>query len=231
MLTTDEIKRLLQNGEDTHIEFKKAQSGIPDSLYDSISSFLNKEGGIILLGVTDNGDVLGLDESNLMQMKQNIITALNNPDVINPPYALPVREAKYENKKILYIRVPVSSLVHKHAGVIYDRENDSDIRITDDRQIGDIYFRKRQNFSETQIFSALQMEDLDQNVFNKVKKLIASINTTHPWLTASNERILRDVNFLRRDFTTGEEGLTLAAALVFGKDETIGSILPAYKLD
>ena len=29
----------------------------------------------------------------------------------------------------------------------------------------------------------------------------------------------------------GKEGLTLAAALVFGKDETIGSILPAYKLD
>ena len=75
------------------------------------------------------------------------------------------------------------------------------------------------------------MENLNLEVFDKVRKLIASINSTHPWLTSSNERILRDVHFLRKDFNTGEEGLTLAAALVFGKDETIGSILPAYKLD
>ena len=231
MLTEHEIRQLLQKGEGTRIEFKEAQDGVPATLYDTVSSFLNKEGGIILLGVTDDGDVLGLEEANLMQLKQNIVTALNNPDVINPPYALPVRDAEFEGNNILYIRVPVSSLVHKHAGIIYDRENDSDIRITDDRQISDIYFRKRQNFSETQIFPALQMEDLNQEVVDKVKQLIAAVNTTHPWLSASNERVLRDVNFLRRDFTTGDEGLTLAAALVFGKDETIGSILPAYKLD
>ncbi len=231
MLSVDEIKQLLQKGEGTRVEFKEAQNGIPDNFYDSVVAFLNKEGGIILLGVTDGGDVLGLNGANLMQLKQDIVTVLNNPDVINPPYALPVREADYEGQTILYMRVPVSSLVHKHAGVIYDRENDSDIRITDDRQISEIYFRKRQNFSETQIYPALQMKHLSPKVFDKVRRLIAAINTTHPWLTVTNERILRDVNFLRRDFNTGEEGLTLAAALVFGKDDTIGSILPAYKID
>jgi ATP-dependent DNA helicase RecG len=231
MLTSKEIDHLIALGEGTRIEFKEAQNGVPDTLFDTVSSFLNKEGGIILLGVSDDGDVLGLTKANLMQLKQNVVTALNNPDVLSPPYTLPVLDAVYKGLNILYIRVQVSSLVHKHRGIIYDRENDSDIRIVDDRQISDIYFRKRQNFSETQIFPALQMEDLNQEVFDKVKRLIAAIYTTHHWLTASNERILRDVNFLRRDFVTGEEGLTLAAALVFGKDETIGSILPAYKLD
>ncbi len=231
MLTNEEIGQLLQKGEGTRIEFKEAQNGVPDTLYDTVSAFLNKEGGIILLGVSDDGAILGIEQANLMQLKQNIVTALNNPDVINPPYTLPVRDKEYEGKKILYIRIPVSSLVHKHTGIIYDRENDSDIRITDDRQISEMYFRKRQNFSETQIFPALKMEHLNAKIFDKVRRLIAAINTTHPWLTASNERILRDVNFLRRDFATGEEGFTLAAALVFGTDETIGNILPAYKLD
>lgn len=231
MLTEGEIKQLIKKGEGTRIEFKEAKNGVPDTLYDTVSSFLNKEGGIILLGVTDDGLVLGLEAANIMQLKQNIVTALNNADVLSPPYALPVRDAEYDGKYILYIRVPVSSLVHKHAGTIYDRENDSDIRVNDDKQISDIYFRKRQNFTETQIFPELKMEHLSQDVFDKVRKLIAAINTTHSWLTASNDRILRDVNFIRRDFSTGEEGLTLAAALVFGKNETIGNILPAYKLD
>jgi len=199
--------------------------------YDTVVSFLNKEGGIILLGLTDDGTVLGIDEANTMKLKQDIVTALNNPEVISPPYPLPVRDARYGEHLLLYLRVPVSSLVHKHAGIIFDRENDSDFRVTDEGLISEIYFRKRQNFSETQIYGELKMENLSQGVFNKVRKLIAALNSTHPWLTASNERILRDVNFIRRDFNTGEEGLTLAAALVFGKDETIGNILPAYKLD
>lgn len=231
MLTEKEIKQLLDKGEGTRIEFKQARIGVPATLYDTVCAFLNKEGGIILFGVTDNGVVPGLDAANIMQLKQNIVTALNNPDVINPPYPLPVRDAEYEGKNILYIRVPVSSLVHKHAGIIYDRENDSDIKVIDERQIGEIYFRKRQSFTETQIFPELKMEHLSTDVFAKVRKLIAAVNTTHPWLTATDERILRDVNFIRRDFSTGEEGLTLASALVFGKDETIGNILPAYKLD
>jgi len=231
MITAQEINHLIRKGEGTRIEFKEAQNGVPDSFYDTIVSFLNKEGGIVLLGLTDDGHVLGLQDDNLLQLKKDIVTALNNPEVVNPPYPLPIREAEHENKKLLYIRVPISSLVHKHNSIIYDRENDSDLRVTDDRQISEIYFRKRQNFTETQIFPELKMEHLSQVVFDKVRKLIAALNTTHPWLMASNERILRDVNFIRKDFSTGEEGLTLAAALVFGKDETIGNILPAYKID
>lgn len=231
MLTDKEIEQIIEKGEGTRIEFKEAQNGVPDSFYDTIVSFLNKEGGIILLGLTDEGTVLGLQDDNLMNLKKDIVTALNNPEVVNPPYPLPVREFEYAKKTLLYVRVPISSLVHKHAGIIFDRENDSDFRVSDEQQIGEIYFRKRQSFTETQIFPGLQMDHLSQDVFDKVRKLMAAINTTHPWLTASNDRILRDVNFIRKDFRTGEEGLTLAAALVFGKDETIGNILPAYKLD
>ncbi len=102
--------------------------------------------------LTDDGVVLGLENANLMHLKQYIVTALNNPEVMNPPYALPVRDTKYGTHNLLYVRVPVSSLVHKHAGTIYDRENDSNFRVTDERQISEIYFRKRQSFTETQIF-------------------------------------------------------------------------------
>ncbi|RLZ10453.1 hypothetical protein [Faecalibacter macacae] len=43
--------------------------------------------------------------------------------------------------------------------------------------------------------------------------------------------ILRSSSLYRKDFKTGEEGFTLAAALIFGKDETIQSLLPAYKVE
>jgi len=185
------------------------------------------------MGVDDNGSVLGLNSHNLMRLKQNVVTALNNPDVINPPLALSVNEVSYGGDTLLYIRVPVSSFIHKHGNVIYDRENDSDFRITEEARIAEMYARKRNVFTENQIFPYLSVQDLDETLFDKVKARLALVNANHPWLATSysNERILRDARFLRRDFTTGKEGLTLAAALVFGTDEVIGNLLPAYRLD
>ena len=70
----NELNRILAQGEGLRIEFKKAQSGVPDSLYDTVASFLNREGGIILSGVDDTAKVLGLPIQNLMQFKQDIVT-------------------------------------------------------------------------------------------------------------------------------------------------------------
>jgi ATP-dependent DNA helicase RecG len=230
-MTQQELHKILTQGENIRIEFKEAQSGVPDSFYDTVVSFLNREGGVIILGVDDNGTVLGLGEQNLMKLKQDIVTALNNPDVLNPPFPLPVNEVEHPNGKLLSIRVPISSFVHKHGTVIFDRENDSDFRITDEARIGEMYARKRNVFTENQIYPNLKLEDLNAGLFDKVRARIVLVNANHPWLEASNERILRDARFLRRDYTTGEEGLTLAAALVFGTDEVIGNILPAYRID
>ena len=230
-MTQQELYKILNQGENIRIEFKEAQGGVPDSFYDTVVSFLNREGGVILLGVVDNGTVLGLGEQNLMNLKQDIVTALNNPDVVNPPFPLAVNEVEHSNGKLLYIHVPISSIVHKHGVVIYDRENDSDFRITDEARIAEMYARKRNVFTENQIFSHLKIEDLNTSLFDKVRSRLAFSNANHPWLEASNERILRDARFLRRDYTSGIEGLTLAAALVFGTDEVIGNILPAYRID
>lgn len=226
-----ELQRILKQGEGLRIEFKEAQNGVPATLYDTAVSFLNREGGIILLGVADDGQPLGLNGQNLMQLKQDIVTALNNPDVLNPPFPLAVNEVKQDNNTLLYIRIPISSFVHKHIHIVFDRENDSDFKITDEARIAEMYARKRNVFTENQIFPNLQITDLDSNLFQTVRSRIALFNANHPWLTATNERILRDARFLKRDFTTGDEGLTLAAALVFGTDETIGNILPAYRID
>jgi ATP-dependent DNA helicase RecG len=226
-----ELHKILSQGENIRIEFKEAQNGIPDSFYDTVVSFLNREGGVILLGVADNGTVLGLGKQNLMSLKQDIVTALNNPEVVNPPFPLAVNEVVHEIGELLYIHVPISSFVHKHGTVVYDRENDSDFRITDEARIAEMYARKRNVFTENQIFPHLKIEDLNSSLFDKVRSRVALSNANHPWLEASNERILRDARFLRRDYTTGVEGLTLAAALVFGTDEVIGNILPAYRID
>jgi ATP-dependent DNA helicase RecG len=94
-----------------------------------------------------------------------------------------------------------------------------------------MYFRKRQDFTENTIYPAMTIDDLDAGLFEKARSLLRAANPEHPWLQEIDMTILRSAMFYRKDLKTGEEGFTLAAALIFGKDITIQSILPAYKVE
>jgi ATP-dependent DNA helicase RecG len=68
-------------------------------------------------------------------------------------------------------------------------------------------------------------------LFGKARKLIRNYRSDHPWLLTDNLQMLKDSILWKKDFAAGKEGYTLAAALIFGKDQTIQSILPAYKVE
>ncbi len=230
-MAPDDLHKILSRGEDVHTEFKEAAKKVPATFYDTVVSFLNREGGVVVLGANDKGAITGIEPEVVEQMKKDIITALNSKDIINPPVNFPIYQLNDNGKIVLCIKVPVSSQIHTHAGIIFDRENDSDIRIEDDARISELYFRKRNHFTENEIFPHLTMDGLDERLFDKTRAFVRAVNIYHPWITSSDMDILRSCGFYRRDERTGEEGLTLAAALVLGKDVTIQNILPAYKFD
>jgi ATP-dependent DNA helicase RecG len=230
-MNKQELINLLQSGENTNIEYKEAKNRMPSSLFETVTSFLNKEGGTILLGVLDDGSVTGVDPLSVDKIKKEIVNASNNPEVLDPPFTLSPESIEFESKIIIYIQVIASSQVHKFKGEIYDREHDCDLRLKDHNRISEIYFRKRTVFTEGKIYPALRIEDFRKDLLDKAKRFIRSKRFDHPWLEEDDRGMLRLANFYRRDFSTGEEGYTLAAALMFGKDETIQSILPAYKIE
>jgi len=84
------IKRIISNGEGITVEFKKSRNKVTSDVYESICAFLNRNGGQVILGVEDNGTISGIKENALDQMKKDLVTALNNPQKLNPPlYILP----------------------------------------------------------------------------------------------------------------------------------------------
>jgi len=154
-MTLEELHKILSRSEDLHNEFKRAEEKVPANFYDTVVSFLNREGGTIVLGADDDGNVLGINENNVDQMKKDIVTAMNNKDVINPPVNFPVYQLNDNGKTVLCVKIPVSSQIHTHKGIIFDRENDSDIRIEDHTRISELYFRKRNHFTEKRDISCI----------------------------------------------------------------------------
>jgi len=231
-MNPDQINKILATGEGTRIEFKESRTKVPSDLYDTIVSFSNTEGGIIILGADDDGNVKGVNPDNVLSIKKNIVTALNDRDCINPPVVVSPVEIDHPEGNLIILQIPVSSVVHTHAGRIFWRDADADLDISNNQdRIADLFLRKRHAFSESEIYPYLAMEDLREDLFDRARSIIRGYQPMHPWVSASNEQILKESSLYRQEFQTGKEGLTLAAALIFGKDTTIHNIVPAYKID
>ena len=56
----DKIKKILYLGENKLVGFKKCTDQVSASVYETICSFLNAEGGYIFLGVNDDGVIIGI---------------------------------------------------------------------------------------------------------------------------------------------------------------------------
>jgi len=231
-MTEEQLNQIIEKGEGLKVEFKEAKDSVPKAMYESVVSFSNTDGGTILLGVDDDGIVTGVDRASSLQMQKDIVSTLNSRDCINPPLYVQPIEVEHSDGLVLAIQIQASSQLHDHAGKVYIREVESDIDITENQQkISDIYLRKRNFFSESQIYKGLRIEDFDEKLFEKARRLIGNYKSDHPWLLESNEQMMKDSSLWRRDFATDQEGYTLAAALIFGKDTTIQSILSAYKVE
>jgi predicted transcriptional regulator len=115
-MTIEDINKILLQREGTTIEFKLAHDNVPSSLYETIVSFANSDGGTILLGVDNDGKVLGLEYSQLEKYSTDITTAMNTQDCINPRMLLPLISFSHPKGNILILQIPLSSQIHDHGG-------------------------------------------------------------------------------------------------------------------
>jgi ATP-dependent DNA helicase RecG len=225
------VIRLLQQKENIRLEFKEARQHLPGNLFESICAMLNRDGGDILLGVSDAGEVVGIEAGSWETMVTNIVNLSNNTQKLDPPFILFPIHLELDGKHVLHLQIPCSSQIHKTAGLVYDRSNDGDFRVTNPVQIADMYNKKRSHFTESTLFPYLQFSDFKPELFPKIRNLIRSNNPNHPWLALTDEQMLQKAGLWKLDYHTGQSGYTLAAALLLGKDEVIQQILPHYKID
>jgi len=213
------------------LEFKEAAEALPQGLFETVCAFLNLDGGLIALGVADDGTVTGVSSEAVDRMKTEIANLSNNPNKLDPPFLLFPHAVEIGGKWVIKIQVPTSSQVHKTGGVVFLRGEDGDYRITDLNRIAGLVNRKLSFFTEQRVLPHLEMTDLRPDLFEKARRLMRGRAPQHPWADLGPEELLTISGFVRKDMFTGKAGYTLAAALTFGTDEIIQSAVPGYKFD
>ena len=72
-MTKEKIIELISQGEGVTIEFKECKNEITAEVYPTVCSFANRFGGHILMGVADDGEVLGVNPKCVKDMKKNLL--------------------------------------------------------------------------------------------------------------------------------------------------------------
>lgn len=230
MIATNKFIALTRKGEGAQIEYKTCTEDISESLYESVCSFLNHSGGQILVGVQDDGTIVGVNPDKVEKMRTNIVNCINNPELFLPcPYFTP-RIMDIEGKKVMQLDIPCGQYVYRYKGRYWDRNDDADIDVTDQPELLlSIFERKNPHLFEERIVEGLTMEQLDPKTFQYCRNILTTIQPSHSWLQMTNEELLLSAHLAKKD---GDKlQLKYAALILFGREEAITELMPRYRFE
>ena len=233
MLLPQELMELIRQGEGLHVEFKKSVKDVTKDVYDTVCSFSNRDGGHIFLGVSDDGTIIGVDKDRVERMKKDFVNTINNESKIYPPLYLTPEEYESEGATVIHVYVPSGRTVYRKAGRIFDRNNDSDIDITNNADmVFRLYARKQSTYFVNKVYPEIPISAVRHDLIERAKEMARAAGTEHPWVSMTDdEAVLRSCGLILEDPETNKEGITLAGILLFGTDSRIMSVLPQHKTD
>ncbi len=130
-----DIHSIIALGEDSTHQFKADVNNV-DSLTSEMAAFANSEGGIILIGVADNGATPGLSQQDVSRINQLVSNAASQH--IRSPLTVQTENVKLPNIRnpILVSYIAKGMLPYKGLGSGIKRalKDWPDITFTDDRE-------------------------------------------------------------------------------------------------
>ena len=239
MFSLKQFEKLRENNQ---LEVKQALQGIPNSVWETYSSFCNSYGGTILLGVGEKKNktlyTSGLTEIEINNLLKNFWDAINNPAKvsINLLSDKDVQIHQINNDYILVINIPQADKSYKPVYInnnplfAFRRNHEGDYRCT--KAEIQAMLRDQEECSNDSYI----IESMDLSVINKdtLEKYRTGYNQhhkeDHPFVKEDDENFLIHIGAAKR----GNNGIihpTRAGLLMFGNFYDITDIYPNYFLD
>ncbi len=244
MTTLSDILAAAQIGETTDWEFKSARGGFPGSFWETYGAMANSEGGVVVLGVSEQDDGMRLDGVTAKQAsvyQKTLWDGLNNRGIVsaNVLELSAVETVCLESSVLLAVRVPRATraqrpvyLTGNPLGHTYRRRHDGDYRC-DDSEVRRMFADSDPAGRDQRILQGFSMDDLDAPSLAQYRRRMETARGGHAWLKLDEQAFLERLGGWRVDKAAGEEGLTLAGLLMFGKELAIfdQNATPRYWVD
>ena len=225
-----ELKAILAGGETLTVEFKSDLKGLPDrDLVAAVVAMGNTEGGLILLGVEDDGTVTGVQPTH--QDTAGLAALIANRT--SPSVAVRVEEVDWNKQKFLHIQVPkVRGIVSTSDGLLLRRR----LMISGKPEAVPFYpheIMQRQSAlglvdPSASPITSLTVEDLNPLERQRIREAIRRFGGDPSLLPLADEELdgalglVATVDGIRRP--------TLAGLLLMGREELLRQHVPAHEV-
>ncbi len=203
-MTEQQLLELIQQGEGQRLEFK---SSYVKDIPNEICALANADGGILLIGVADDGTIKGYDYNNTKASSLQ-----NSLDKIDPPLALNIEKVLVKGKIVVAIHCPGpkgEKRVYTISGNIYIRKGPNTQKLTSTNEITQLLQHANAIHFDEAITSNFEYpKQFSERNYDQFLELSDINKSGHDPLT-----ILSNLNLVTEDNTFKN-----AAVLLFGRD-------------
>lgn len=230
-IKTEEIRQILQYGEHISLECKEAKNALPKSVWETYSAFANTSGGLILLGVKeermmDEAEhrfcISGVFDAD--KLIQDFWNTLNSEKVnVNILVDSDIEELQVDGETIVSIKVPQADYKQKPVYIngnpikgTFKRRHEGDYHCSED-EVKAMLRDASDSGNDGGLLFGYGMDDIDTESLKAYRIEYELRNPDHIWNNLDNKEFLRNLGGYAVNRQTGEEALTLAGLLMFGK--------------
>jgi len=231
-MSPEEVARLAAEGESLRVEFKRGarKSLNDDMIVEAVTCLSNGEGGVLLLGVEDNGEVTGLEPRHGAATNPHLLQAM----IVNrtePPVATHVELVTVNGRTVAAISVPeMESPVGTSSGRYVRRRLDANGRpecapypLHEMLSVG--LSSQGRDYAATPARGA-GWEDLDTAQFDRFRDMCGSSRGDGVLSASGDADVLRALRLL----VPGQDHITLGAVLLFGTERAIEKFVPTAEV-
>lgn len=235
----------LREDIDTEVKMAAGRDGkgaLPSDFWETYSAFANTDGGVILLGVSEKEDgvfeVVGVEEPD--RVVQPLWNLLNNPQKVSRNLLTDASVKRYptgSGRWVIEIEVPCASRKERPVFIngnpltgTFKRLHSGDYRCRED-EVRRMIAEQVEDARDAKVLHGFGLDDLNMESVDDYRNRLSAAKPAHPFLGAKTPDFLRKLGCFGKDRNSGEEGLTLAGLLMFGRQETILEAVPYYFLD
>lgn len=234
-MNQDELLARLNGFEWNDFECKRAQRGVPEDAYKTVSAFANTAGGWLVFGVSERDrqlEVTGVEEPDKVQ--NDFLAVLRSAQKLNRVIAVSPYRFEIEGKHVFAFHVPEASRAEKPLYLKGDPRQSYIRRGGGDEQCTQGELERFLRDAAQDRYDGMLLPDIsvdrcfDLETVKWYQTQFARRNPEHPEITDPIEFLLNWNFLVERD---GRMQPTRAGVLLFGEGRYVRQILPRPVLD
>ena len=223
-----DVAAVIAGGESLTVEFKRARGLNDRSIVEAVACMANGEGGLVLLGVEDDGTVSGVDPRHGDHTNPALIEAM----ILNrtmPSLVCAVSIERLDELDVVVIEVPAASITGTKDGVYRRRSVRVDgkpecVPYEPTEMWSRHFVLSHQDFADVVARGAV-MSDLDPRELERLRTMASRPGADTVLSRLADEELCRALGVLRQGAGAHDE-ITLGGVLLFGRESALRRHLP-----